>query len=213
VKRVTAIGALLIAMRLPAAADEPAVYRTTLLGIGTTTITLEGGATLARASTLDMRSAARALGTTVYLRIDERGAVDAIARLRPRHARIETLADIPAANFLIAARSAAQQSAERLTITILVAVPSRTPTGDDVYLSTDRTQFAAAELRMNRIDPLHWSIDVPIARGSTLVYRFTRGSAATGERDAAGGGVAAHTVLADAAKATRDTVASWADVL
>jgi len=212
VKRAAALVAFLIVARLPAAADEPPAYRTTLLGIGTTTITVEGGATLARASTLDVGSAAHALGTTVYLRLDERGAVESISRSRPRHAQAETLADVPAADFLIAARSAAQQSAERLTITILVAVPPRTPNGEDVYLSTDRTQFAAAELRMNRIDPLHWSIDVPIARGSTLVYRFTRGSAATGERDAAGGGVAAHTVLADTAKATRDTVASWADV-
>jgi len=65
---------------------------------------------------------------------------------------------------------------------------------------------------MNRIDPLHWSIDLPVTRGSTVVYRFTRGNSANGERDAAGGGVPARTALADAPKTTRDTVASWADV-
>ena len=208
-------GALVLTFALLGAtvrADEPPVYRSTLLGISATAVTLEGGATLRRAPEFEAPRDARALGRTVYLRFDESGAVTAIALAQPRHSHLTALADLPSATFAIAARSAAQQTADRMTLTILVAVPPRTPSGDDVYLSTDRTGFAAAELRMNRIDPLHWSIDVPVARGSTLVYRFTRGSSANGERDAAGGGVAAHTALADAPKTTHDTVASWADV-
>ena len=208
-------GALVLTFALLGAtvrADEPPVYRSTLLGISATAVTLEGGATLRRAPEFEAPRDARALGRTVYLRLDESGAVTAISLAQPRHSHLTALADLPSATFAIAARSAAQQTADRMTLTILVAVPPRTPSGDDVYLSTDRTGFAAAELRMNRIDPLHWSIDVPVARGSTLVYRFTRGSSANGERDAAGGGVAAHTALADAPKTTHDTVASWADV-
>ncbi len=211
-KRIGALAFALVAFGTSARADEPQVYRSTLLGISTTAITLEGGATLRRSPALGARDFTRALGHTVYVQLDDDGTVTALALVLPRHAQLLPLADLPQATFAIAARSAAQQAADHITLTIVVAVPPRTPSGDDVYLSTDRTGFAAAELRMNRIDPLHWAIDVPIARGSTLVYRFTRGSSANGERDAAGGGVHAHLVLADAPKRTKDNVASWADV-
>jgi hypothetical protein len=211
-KRHYALALALIALGTPARADEPPVYRNTLLGISATAVTLEGGATLRRSPTLGARDFTRALGHTVYLQIDENGTVTTLALAQPRHTQLVPFTDLPQATFAIAARSTAQQAADRIALRIVVAVPPRTPSGDDVYLSTDRTGFAAAELRMNRIDPLHWAIDVPIARGSTLIYRFTRGSSANGERDAAGGGVRAHTVLADAPKSTHDTVASWADV-
>lgn len=203
--------AMVLITALAASADEPPVYRTTLLAVGARSVTVGGGATLRRALAATERGA-DALGRTVYLRLDERGAVEDITTTIPRHSKLHDLAELPPEDFIIAARSTASAAAERVTLTLVVAVPPRTPSGDDVYVSTDRTGFAAAELRMNRIDPLHWSIDVPLARGSTLVYRFTRGSAASAERDAAGGGVAAHTALADAPKTTRDTVASWADV-
>jgi len=212
---VRTAGALFLAFVLlgaAARADDPAVYRSTLLGISATAVTLEGGATLRRAPEFQAPRDGRAFGRTVYLRLDESGAVTAISLAQPRHSHLTALADLPPATFAIAARSAAQQAADRVTLTIVVAVPPRTPSGDDVYLSTDRTGFATAELRMNRIDPLHWSIDLPVTRGSTVVYRFTRGNSANGERDAAGGGVPARTALADAPKTTRDTVASWADV-
>ncbi len=208
-------GALVLAFTTLAAAaraDEPPVYRSTLLGISATAVMLEGGATLRRSPEFQAPLDARAFGRTVYLRLDESGAVTSIALAQPRHSHLTALADLSPTTFAIAARPGAQQGADRLTLTIVVAVPPRTPSGDDVYLSTDRTGFAAAELRMNRTDPLHWSIDVPIARGSTLVYRFTRGSSANGERDGAGGGVPAHTVLADTPKRTNDNVASWADL-
>ena len=206
-----AFAAIVLACSIPVATDEPPVYRTTLLDIGAHTVTVGGGATLRRAPIATERGA-EALGRTVFLRLDDRGAVQDITTTRPRHSQVHDIAELPPEDFVIAARSAASSAAERVTLTVVVAVPPRTPSGDDVYLSTDRTGFGAAELRMNRIDPLHWSIDVPIARGSTLVYRFTRGSSSNAERDAAGGGVPAHSAIADGPKKTRDTVASWADV-
>ena len=81
-------GALVLAFALLGAtvrADEPPVYRSTLLGISATAVTLEGGATLRRAPEFEGPRETRAFGRTVYLRLDESGAVTAIALAQPRH--------------------------------------------------------------------------------------------------------------------------------
>ena len=209
--RTLFFAASVLACSAAASANEPPVYRTTLLDIGARTVTVEGGATLRRARSATERGA-DARGRRVYLRLDDSGAVEDITTILPRHSQPHDIADLPPEDFVIAARSVPSSATDRVILTIVVAVPSRTPSGDDIYLSTERTGFGAAELRMNRVDPLHWSIDVPLPRGSTLVYRFTRGSSSNAERDAAGGGVPAHSILVDGPKKTRDAVASWADV-
>jgi hypothetical protein len=109
------------------------------------------------------------------------------------------------------AAGATTGSAGSVTVTIDVAVPDVTPPTDDVYLSTERTNFSSAELRMNRIDALDWTISLPLASGSTLRYEFTRGSPSSVERQANGTIVTPRELTAAAALRTNDRVARWAD--
>jgi hypothetical protein len=97
------------------------------------------------------------------------------------------------------------------TITIEVAVPDFTPPGDTIYLSTDRTNFSSAELRMNRLDALHWTISLPLADGSTLRYDFTRGSPGTVERQRNGTIVTPRELTAAPGTRANAVVARWAD--
>jgi hypothetical protein len=108
-----------------------------------------------------------------------------------------------------AAGSAAESAA--VTVTIVARIPDDTPLTDDVYLSTDRSAFNPAELRLVRLDSRHWTIDVSLQPGSTLRYRFTRGSFATGERDRAGALVPPRALLAAPGLQEADTIERWAD--
>ncbi|HTV75229.1 MAG TPA: hypothetical protein VME66_16165 [Candidatus Acidoferrales bacterium] len=99
-----------------------------------------------------------------------------------------------------------------VTVRIDVTVPADTPPTDDIYLSTDRSAFSAAELRMNRVDAYHWTVTLPAIAGSTLQYEFTRGSYTSVERDASGGVFAPRKLEIEPGIATKDTVARWADI-
>jgi hypothetical protein len=98
-----------------------------------------------------------------------------------------------------------------VTVTIGVRVPDDTPPNDDVYLSTERTNFNAAELRMNRVDARRWTISLPLAAGTALHYMFTRGSYTTVERQRGGGIMTPRSLTAVPSAKTDDTVARWAD--
>lgn len=98
-----------------------------------------------------------------------------------------------------------------INITFVVHVPDDTPIGDDIYLSTERSNFSPAELKMNRTDVRRWSISLPLVEGTTLHYQYTRGNYATVERDDGGGVIAPHTVEVHEHVHTDDTVARWAD--
>jgi len=99
-----------------------------------------------------------------------------------------------------------------VTLTIVVHVPGNTPTSDDVYLATERSNYSPAEVRMDRIDGSTFSTSVSVAGGTTLKYQFTRGTYATVERDRTGGIVAPHAVVAAPNVKTDDTVVRWADL-
>jgi hypothetical protein len=98
-----------------------------------------------------------------------------------------------------------------VTVTIVARIPDDTPLTDDVYLSTERSAFNPAELRLVRLDSRHWTIDVSLQPGSTLRYRFTRGSFATGERDRAGALVPPRVLVATPGLQQADTIERWAD--
>ena len=102
--------------------------------------------------------------------------------------------------------------AHPVTVTIGVRVPDSTPPTDDVYLATDRTNFAPAEIRMTRIDARTFSTALQIASGTQLRYEFTRGNFATIERNKLGGIVTPRTLDAADKLETRDAVAQWADI-
>jgi hypothetical protein len=107
----------------------------------------------------------------------------------------------------------AMTSAQSKTITVvfIVHVPDDTPITDDIYLTTERSNFSPAELKMNRIDVRRWSVSLPLAEGTTLHYQYTRGNYANVERDAGGGVITPHLLEVHEATRADDTVARWAD--
>jgi hypothetical protein len=102
-------------------------------------------------------------------------------------------------------------STETVTVVVEVLVPPSTPSSDDIYFTTERTSFSPAELKMTRLDAQRWSIQLSVASGAMLRYRFTRGTNTTAERNAAGVIDEPHVLTAKAGLHTHDTVARWAD--
>jgi hypothetical protein len=98
-----------------------------------------------------------------------------------------------------------------VTVVFVAHVPDDTPITDDVYLTTERSNFSPAELKMNRIDVRRWSVSLPLVEGTTLHYQYTRGNYATVERDAGGGVLTPHVLEVHEGIPTDDTVARWAD--
>jgi len=105
------------------------------------------------------------------------------------------------------------RSAQSKTVTVVfvVHVPDDTPVTDDVYLTTERSNFSPAELKMNRIDVRRWSVSLPLVEGTTLHYQYTRGNYATVERDGSGGVITPHALEVREGIRSDDTVARWAD--
>ncbi len=120
---------------------------------------------------------------------------------------------IPRAAYVVA--PAAQRDTDetqQVDSTIDVFVPPRTPPGDDIYVSTERSGWSPSELRMNRIDSRHFQIVVKLSRGARLAFRVTRGSFGTIERDAARTLPPAHIALGEPNARVRVDVAAWADI-
>jgi len=63
-----------------------------------------------------------------------------------------------------------------------VQVPTSTPFSDDVYISTDQSQWDPMAIKLIRVDALHYRIDRAYASGTKLRYRYTRGTWRSAER-------------------------------
>jgi hypothetical protein len=99
-----------------------------------------------------------------------------------------------------------------VTSTIDVIVPARTPPSDDIYLSTERTSWSPAEVRMDRVDPRHFRLALQLHRGARVAFRVTRGSFGTTERDAARALPPAHIAVGEPDAKITVVVAAWADI-
>jgi hypothetical protein len=110
------------------------------------------------------------------------------------------------------AEGAAGFGAHPVTVTINVSVPDNTPATDDVYLATDRTNFAPAEIKMIRVDARTFTTAVQLPAGTELRYDFSRGNFANIERDRLGGIVTPRALKALDGLQTHDTVRQWADI-
>ncbi len=138
---------------------------------------------------------------------------DGRAVLQPMTPDTLPAAKIPRSAYVIApaAESEADQT-QLVTSTIDVFVPPRTPPGDDIYISTERTGWSPSELRMNRIDARHFQIALKLRRGARLAFRVTRGSFGTIERDAARALPPAHVARGEPDAHVRIDVPVWADI-
>ena len=99
-----------------------------------------------------------------------------------------------------------------VNITLTVTVPANTPTGQDIYISTDRSSFSPSELRLQEIDARHYTTGLSLPLGSRLRYQYTRGYNSTVERERNGDVVKPHEFVVAPNEKVEDTVARWADL-
>jgi hypothetical protein len=203
-----------VASAAPAAASPAAGpivagarYRVVALACARDRLAIAGGAVLRLAD--GASCAAVVPGRALALELDAGGR--ATPRELTREARPS--AEIPRAAFVLA--PAAERDADEarsVTVTIEVTVPPRTPPGDDVYLSTERSSYAPAEIRMDRVDARHYRLALRLHRDARIAFRVTRGSYATIERDAARALPPAHVAEGRPDARVSVTVAAWADI-
>ena len=100
-------------------------------------------------------------------------------------------------------------------VTFDVQVPANTPPDAIVYIATNQQRWIANAVRLSPEPGNRWSVTLPLPGGTTLQYKYTRGSWSTGERDAAGADIPNRTLLVKAGvktQAVEDVVARWADL-
>ena len=142
-------------------------------------------------------------------------ALDADGRATPEKLTADALpaAKIPRTAYVIA--PAAERDADESTLvnsTIDVFVPPRTPPGDDIYISTERSGWSPSEVRMDRVDARHFRLVLRLHRGARVAFRITRGSYGNSERDASRALPPAHIAVGEPDAHVSVTVAAWGDI-
>jgi hypothetical protein len=188
------------------------LYRVIVLTRTTDYLIVSGGDALRVAK--DCRCATLPPGTAAIVGLDAHGVVVELRRPRAGETASESL---PTSAIAVDPRSsrtlhAAQVAAQTVTITLTVAVPADTPPGDNLYVSTERSGWNAAELRMQRVDPLHWSIQLRLPAGVPLLYRYSRGSFATLEAGRSGQLAPARKIVAKEGLVTHDVIVRFGDL-
>ena len=188
------------------------LYRITVLTRTPEYLIVSGGDALRVAK--DCRCANLPSGTVAIVALDEHGVVVELRRPEKDEKASETL---PPSAVVVDPRSSralhpSQAAVHTVTVTLTVAVPADTPPGDDLYVSTERSGWNAAELRMQRVDPLHWSIQLRLPDGQPLLYRYSRGSFATLEADRAGQLAPARKITAKEGLVVQDVITRFSDL-
>jgi len=119
--------------------------------------------------------------------------------------------ELPSAAFSFAPSSAVAAEGKDVTITIVVSIPPSTPAGSDIFLSTERSSFNPAEIRMDQLDARRYRLQLPLHEGGRLAFRVTRGSFTTIERDAKGRLPPPHIAIGQAGAVLNVTVEAWSD--
>ena len=119
--------------------------------------------------------------------------------------------ELPAAAYAFAPASPAAAEGTEVTIAIVVTVPPSTPAGSDIYLSTERSSFNPAEIRLDQLDARRYRLQLPLQEGGRLAFRVTRGSFTTIERDAKGRLPPPHIAIGTPNATYTITVEAWSD--
>jgi hypothetical protein len=146
-------------------------------------------------------------GHAFALSFDSAGTV--VVRMRP--AKTGEPGSIPASAWAVAPRQA-PEATEKISVVVDVYVPARTPPTDDIYLSTERSNWNPTEIRMNRVDGRHFTATLVVGRSTTVPFRVSRGSYATLERDAARTVPPPHLIRAEPGWTIRVDVPAWGDI-
>ncbi len=110
-------------------------------------------------------------------------------------------------------RTVAGFSGRPVSVSFTVEVPPRTPFSDPVYLATDVSGWSATAIRMDRVDALHYRVSETYRSGTRILYRYTRGSWRSSERNQAGQEPRPHLLAVENVdvQPVRDTVYAWGD--
>jgi hypothetical protein len=193
------------------AATAAALFRVVPLACSGDRLAIAGGGVLRLAE--GATCAAVVPGRALTIAIADDGRATPQVPPAPTGATPRPAAEIPRTAFVLApaANGDADQTA-LVTIQILVTVPPRTPPTDDIYVSTERSNWSPSEVRMDRVDARHFRLTVQLHRGAQLAFRITRGSAATMERDAARALPKAHVAVGEPNARVEVDVPAWADI-
>jgi hypothetical protein len=196
-----------VSAALVAAAAAAVVFRIVPLACSGDRLAVAGGGVLrlAEGSSCSAFVPGRATGITIG---DD-------GRVAPHPAGPDALAaaKIPRTAYIFA--PAVERDADEatlVTVQIDVSVPPRTPPGDDIYISTERSNWSPSEIRMDRVDGRHFRYALQVHRGARIAFRVTRGSSATLERDTARALPPAHIAAGEPNARVTVVVAAWADI-
>ena len=76
--------------------------------------------------------------------------------------------------------------AQPIQVTITVTVPTNTPARDIVYMATDAANWVPNGVRMSPLTGNRWTATLTLGKGSSLKYKYTRGSWQTAETNQSG---------------------------
>jgi hypothetical protein len=119
--------------------------------------------------------------------------------------------ELPKAAYSVVPSSAVVAEGKEVTITIVVAIPPSTPAGSDIFLSTERSGYSPAEIRMDQLDARRYRLQLPLLEGGRLAFRVTRGTFSTIERDAKGRLPPPHIAIGQAGAVVNVSVEAWSD--
>jgi len=193
----------------PAASPTPSnVFRSVALFFDGKRLIVAGGGVLRAAP--QCSCATDVAGRAVVLTFGPDGTIVALRRALPADAG-RPAKEIPKTAYVFVPHES-DEDAQLVTVTIDVSVPNQTPPTDDVYLSSERSGWNPAEIRLNRVDALHFSAQLQLPAGVRFAYRITRGSFSTGERDAGFQLPPPHTLVPAPGAVQKIAVDNWADI-
>lgn len=204
------IVAALVALAVPARA-ESTLYRITVLARTGDYVVVSGGDSLRVASTC--RCANLPPGSLAVVELDGDGRV---IELRAATGTEVAADKLPPGAVVADPRSARtlrdkDAAAHSVVVMLIVQVPADTPPSDNLYVSTERSGWSASELRMERVDPLHWSIQLRLPENQPLLYRYSRGSFPTLEAERSGAPAPPRKLIAKPGLDVHDTILRFAD--
>jgi hypothetical protein len=196
-----------VSAALVAAAIAAAIFRIVPLACSGDRLAVAGGGVMRLAAGASCSSFVPGRPTGVMIGEDGRATPHALGPDALAAARIPRSAFV-----FVAAQERDADETAIVNVPIDVTVPARTPPGDDIYLSTDRSNWSPSEIRMDRVDARHFRYTLQVHRGARIAFRVTRGSYATLERDASRALPPAHIAPGEPSAHVNVTVAAWADI-
>ncbi len=102
-----------------------------------------------------------------------------------------------------------------VSVTFVVTVPSNTPPSDIIYLASDASSWIPNGVRMSPLSANRWTATLTLGQGSSMKYKYTRGSWPTAESNQTGIEIPNRSLVvtkSGAGQTVQDTVARWSDL-